>query len=192
LADHKENNTYGQIDLDKRRGVITAGQKKLQEESDLEWYAKVVAIVLPQEQPDIKVTPELFEELFYPDSDDEDSDPKTKAQRRRREAGLTGIPNDTSVRPVRKFLTLEHIMAHPKLKQPPQVVLTAEQEAQFLREAEGGLLPQTTPTPVEEPKVAPKLMYTLPPPLRFVDEQPNSDTPEWMYAVGFKKRKEKV
>ena len=190
MVDHKENGTYGRIDEEKRRGVIIAGQKKLQEESDLAWYAKLVAIVLPQEQPDIEVTPELFEELFYPDPDYKGWSPKRKAARIRREAEWTGILDDTSVRPVRKFLTMEHIMKHPKLKGRPIVVLTAEQEAQFLREAEGGLLPRITP--VEEPKVAPpkpKSMFDLPPPLRHVEQQSNSRDPEWMYAVGFKKKK---
>jgi len=176
--------------MEKRRGVIIAGQKKLQEESDLAWYAKLVAIVLPQEQPDIEVTPELFEELFYPDSDDEGWSPKRKAIRKKREAMLTGIPDDTSVRPVREFLTMEHIMGHPKLKGRPIVVLIAEQEAQFLREAEGGLLPRTTP--VEEPKVVPpkpNSLFEFPPPRRSINQKPISGNPEWMYDVGFKKKK---
>ena len=175
--------------MEKRRGVIIAGQQKLQEESDSAWYAKLVAIVFPQEQPDIEVTPELFEELFYPDSDDEGWSPKRKAMRKKKETELTGITDDTSVRPVRKFLTMEHIMGHPKLKRRPEVVLTAEQEAQFLREAEGGLLPRTTP--VEEPKVAPpkpKSMFDLPPPRGVIHQKRSSGDPEWMYAVGFKKK----
>ena len=143
--------------------------------------------------PDIEVTPELFEELFHPDSDDEGSTPKIKEFRRRREAQLTGVANDDSVRPARKFLTMTHIMSHPKLKKPPRVVLTAEQEAEFLREAEGGLLPRKTPVePVEEPKVATKpiLLFTLPPRMRFVDQRSDSSPPEWMYEVGFKRRKQ--
>jgi len=156
-----ENGRFRRIEFEKRRGVLIRARQKLQEESDSAWYAKILAIVHPDLYPDIKLTNADYEELFYPDTDDEESECGDEnpglSYRYRLNAALTGLKNDKSVRPARAFLSMTHATTHPKLKPKPVITLTPSQEAAYMKAAEaiGGI------ASTEPPKVAPKLSYSI-------------------------------